>query len=265
MIRHRHRQAKLAMMKKIAELFLLVIFLSTPLTAIAVNHFMPKVEGKFFARFPGQKKYVIASESTLLADGTILLVRPDVQQPMASASHLIIGSHSLTLFPGSSVRLARGGLYPLSGRFEINTDQASTPILIYGKKFYLQYQSGHLMLEVTPDSGTYLVMLSKGQAFVKDLDRQIVELETDQEIYFPLFGAMKKNRHLSSFWKIAPTGFAAARTDGFVAAEESDDAGDEQSEKLAVEVASATDLKLIPGIPVVSELSSDKQPEISAP
>ncbi len=271
-------------MKKIAELFLLVFFFSFLPAVDAITYEFPRFEGNFFARFPGEKKFVVATESASLTEGTIIIVRPDVKQPLASGSHLIIGSHTVTLFPGSSARLTRGGLYPLSGRLEINTELPSSPIFIHGKKFFLQYQNGHLMLEVTPDSGTYLVMRNKGQAFVKDLDRQIVELETDQEIYFPIFGAMKKNSRQSSFWNLAPTGFSAARSAAAAVAEDNVEADEgqtdnstdanaissstvklEASDLSAVEIASATDLKLISEVPAASEIPGDKQPEISQP
>lgn len=271
------------MMKKLAELLLLVFFLSVLLTANAITYELPEIDGNFFARFPGKKKFVAATDSVSLIENTIILVRPDVRQPLASDSQLIIGSHSITLFPGSSARLTRGGLYPLSGRLEIKTELPSAPIYIHGKKFFLQYESGHLMIEVTPDSGTYLVMRNKGQAFVKDLDRQIVELETDQEIYFPIFGTMKINSRQSSFWSLAPTGFSAARSaDAF--AEEKTDADEDQSDNAtdenaissstvkleaaelsAVEVSSATYLKLIPEVPAFSELPDNKQSQISQP
>lgn len=202
------------MTKKIAEKIVLLLLVFATSVAIAQNC---RVTGGVFIRCPGQKSFVLASDSTLLPVDAIALARPDTRQPLASSAQIIVGSHSIILFPGASLRCLENGFYHLSGRIEIDTENAAVPLVFQSRKFFLRYLSGNLLLEVTPDSGTYVALRNKGDAFIKDENRRIVELEADQEIFFPLFGPLKKNNRLSSFWNIPPTGFASARVPVFSA------------------------------------------------
>lgn len=186
---------------------MLLLLLAVEASAFNIS----KIEGNLYARFPGSKDFLLATDTQAIVHGTILLAIPDVNHPVASNTFLVIGSHSVTLFPGALVRLLPRGLYHLAGRIELNSEQSWQPLLIFAAKFYLQYGSGNLLSEVTPDSGTYVAMRGKGDAFIKDQNRKIIELEADQEVFFPLFGQVKIQGRLSSFWDGAPTGFAAAR------------------------------------------------------
>lgn len=191
----------------VAALFLFSFFLSGNVCAKPLSGV--ELRGFFFVRLPGQHDF-IAQNYDYLPANTMVLVKPDTKNPMASGSVLIVGSHSIILYPGATLRLLADAVYPISGRFAISAAENAEPLRILTKNFIAEYISGNLLLEITPDNGTYVVMRDKGNAWLKDAGRKIFQLQPGQELFFPLFGATVEQR-LSSFWSEPPTSFGAAR------------------------------------------------------
>jgi len=192
--------------------------------------------GPCYFRLPGYHSFVLQNDANSMPLDTLVTVRPDVQSSLATDSQLLVGSYTITLLPGATFKIISRGFAPLAGRF-LFAGEGDDPLIFVTRAFELHYKSGGLMLEITPDEGTYIAMRDKGDAFVKDLRRQVYDLKPGQEIYFPLFGEAKLKKRLSGFWEDPPTGFSAARVNaGRVSAEEYS----ESDEEGAVVVATST-------------------------
>lgn len=166
--------------------------------------------GPFYFRLPGYRNFVLQSDCPAVPVNTLVAVRPDVNNPMASSSQLLIGSYTVRMLPGASMKMADRGIVPLSGRF-LFSGEGSEPLVFISRYYELRYRRGSLLIEVTPDSGTYIALRGKGDVFVKAFDRRIYDLKANQELFFPLFGSARLSKRLSGFWSDPPTGFAAAR------------------------------------------------------
>jgi hypothetical protein len=123
---------------------------------------------------------------------------------------------------------------PLDTLVAVRPDVHNPLATVFASRAYeLYYNSGRLLLEVTPDDGTFIALRNKGDAFVKALNRQIFDLAAGQEVYFPLFGEAKLKKRLSGFWSDPPTGFSAARRrlDSTSSAEEDAEEAEEDAEQ----------------------------------
>jgi len=166
--------------------------------------------GPFYFRLPGFRSFVLQQNFSGVPSGSLATVRPDVQNPLATDSKMLIGSYTVTMLPGASIKISDRGFVPLAGRFIIS-GEGDEPLMFISRAYELHYKSGRLLLEVTPDDGTFIALRNKGDAFVKSLNRSIYDLEAGQEIHFPLFGEARLKKRISGFWSDPPTGFSAAR------------------------------------------------------
>ncbi len=214
-------------------LFLLaVIIFSAGKLRSAETTVSANFDGSFYFRLPGFRSFVLQHDFKGLPSGSLAAVRPDVQNPLATDSKMLIGSYSVTMLPGASLKLSDRGFIPLAGRFII-AGEGDEPLVFISRAYELYYKSGRLLLEVTPDDGTFIALRNKGDVFVKSLNRSIYDLEAGQEVHFPLFGEAKLKKRLSGFWSDPPTGFSAARRrpDSTSMAEESVDEDDKDEDK----------------------------------
>lgn len=166
--------------------------------------------GPCYFRLPGFRNFVLQQDFVGVPLETLVAVRPDVQHPLATDSKMLVGSYTVIMLPGASIKLSSRGLIPLAGRFIIS-GEGKEPLVFAGRAFELYYRSGRLLIEVTPDDGTFIALRNKGDAFVKSLNRSVYDLEAGQEVHFPLFGQAKLKKRMSGFWNDPPTGFSAAR------------------------------------------------------
>ena len=145
--------------------------------------------------------------------GSLLTVRSSFENPVATNSELLVGSHTVTFYPGATVRLLENGLYPISGRLTIMSQPASEPLNLLAQRFSGAILSGNLLIEVTPDEGTYIAMKKKGSAWFKDRARKIFELKNTGQLHFPLFGETVDQPELSGLWSLPPSSFAQLHHD----------------------------------------------------
>ena len=188
--------------------------------------------GPFYFRLPGFRSFVLQHDFSGVPLDTLVAVRPDVHNPLATDARMLVGSYTVTMLPGASLKLTARGFVPLAGRF-IFSGEGDEPLVFASRAYELYYNSGRLLLEVTPDDGTFIALRNKGDAFVKALNRQIFDLAAGQEVYFPLFGEAKLKKRLSGFWSDPPTGFSAARRrlDSTSSAEEDAEEAEEDAEQ----------------------------------
>lgn len=169
------------------------------------------VTGECYVREPGLVNFSLPTTGNYLSVDTIVTVKPSVSNSVATGSTILLGSHTLILFPGSTVRILANGIYPLAGRFELNTKSASEALQINTRKFSAAYNEGNFLIEVTPDNGTYAALRNKGEVWFKDSARRIFQLQPGQQLYFPLFGETQQQERLSGFWAASPASFASVR------------------------------------------------------
>ena len=166
--------------------------------------------GPCYFRLPGFRSFVLQHDFSEVPVDTLVTVRPDVNNPLATDSRLLVGSYTVTMLPGAVLKISARGFVPLTGRF-VFAGEGDRAIVFASRAYELYYKSGRLLLEVTPDDGTFIVLRGKGDAFVKGLNRRIYDLEAGQEIHFPLFGEAKLRNRPGGFWNDPPTGFSSAR------------------------------------------------------
>ncbi len=164
----------------------------------------------FYLRPPGSVGFRLFEDGQTIESGSILTVKSSFNLPLATETKILCGSHTISFFPGATVKILADGLQPLSGRIEIISEAALEPLAIRTGKFAGEISEGHLLLEVTPDNGTYVAMRSSGVAWFKDQSRKIFELENGRELHFPLFGPAVEMPVLSGFWSDNPSSFSAA-------------------------------------------------------
>lgn len=201
------RQRNIA--RRILPLALLMIVCS----GLASTPFPPKIEltPGFYYRSPGSVGFKLCDDNQVLESGSILTVKSSFISPLATETKILCGSHTISFFPGATAKILADGLQPLSGRIEIVSEKALEPLVIHTARFSGEINDGHLLLEVTPDSGTFIAMRNRGQAWFKDRSRKIFELESGHELHFPLFGPTVEMPILSGFWADQPSSFSAAR------------------------------------------------------
>ncbi|EKD81897.1 MAG: hypothetical protein ACD_39C01582G0001 [uncultured bacterium] len=212
-----------------AVLFFATCFLAGNTLWSADRAISASFSGPCYFRLPGFHSFVLQNGSCSMPEGTLITVRPDVEMPTATGSCLLVGSYTVTMLPGATVKAVKRGFIPLSGRFVFNGAGDETLIFL-NRVFELHYRSGELLLEITPDDGIFIAMRNKGDAFVKDLQRSIYDLKPGQELHFPLFGKTKLKKRLSGFWEDPPTGFSAARRRPEPVSMSDDEEVDEESE-----------------------------------
>lgn len=189
---------------------LLVLLFSTGVAQSAELQTSVSFVGPCYFRLPGFRSFVLQYDYAGAPLDTLAAVRPDVQNPLATDSKMLVGSYTVTMLPGASLKLSARGFVPLAGRFVI-AGEGDKPLVFVSRFYELYYRSGLLLLEVTPDDGTYIVLRNKGDVFVKGLNRSIFDLAAGQEVHFPLFGQARLKNRMSGFWNDPPTGFSAAR------------------------------------------------------
>ena len=165
----------------------------------------------FYHRSPDSVGFKLFDDEQTIESGSIITVKPSFSAPLATETKIVCGSHTVSFFPGATVKILAEGLQPLSGRIEILSEAATEPIAIRTARFSGEIYDGHLLLEVTPDDGTFIAMRNRGQAWFKDRTRKIFELENGHELHFPLFGPAVEMPVLSGFWSDQPGSFSSAR------------------------------------------------------
>lgn len=169
-----------------------------------------RFEGICYIRLPGFRNYILQENISNPPEGSFITIKPSVESPIATQSVMLIGSYSMIMYPGAVLRINEKSSTPITGRFVIS-GRGEEPFILISRYFELQFFDGEVMIEVTPDNGTYIAMPKKGDAFVKDLYRNVYDLKSRNELYFPLFGESKLSKRLSSFWQDAPTAFSVIR------------------------------------------------------
>lgn len=164
-----------------------------------------------YLRVPGQTEFSLYKSGDTICPNSLITVKPLAKDSLATDAAILIGSHSLTLLPGSTLRILADGIYPLLGRFEINSETASEPLMIVSRRFTGGYGSGKLLIEATPDNGVFVAMRNKGDAWFKDSYRKIFQLQAGQQLHFPLFGETLQKEGLDGFWAFQPAGFGLLR------------------------------------------------------
>ncbi len=165
------------------------------------------IEGNIFLRMPGALEYDWFPSNTKIPEHTLGYVAPDSNNPLATDSYITIGSHSIIVYPSATFRLAKTGIIPLSGRFEFNSQEGKQFITINTRKAVGEYRSGNLLIEVTPESGIFIAMRGKGDAWFKDNFLTIHEFKNDAEICCPPYAKTIVSRRVSSIWNNPPQTF----------------------------------------------------------
>lgn len=186
-------------------ILLFFFFAFTLLNSVAVADSL-ELSGDLVFRLPGAKNFQKKSGEQLnFPEHTIFAVPPFLKEPLATNSKLIIASHSITLFPGATIKIAGGILYPLAGRISFsNENKEIAPIVLRGARYFCQYFHGELLVEVTPENTTWILMQNKGSGWVKDLTRKIVELQSGSEVEIPPFKPTKVREIPGSRWAKPP-------------------------------------------------------------
>jgi len=165
----------------------------------------------FYVRDPGAVAFRLINATQTIEPDSILTVKSFFSSPLATETRAVCGSHTISFFPGATVKILKDSLQPLSGRIEITSEAATEPLAIRTARFSGEIFDGRLLLEVTPDNGVFVAMRNRGQAWFKDRSRKIFELENGHELHFPLFGPTVEMPVISGFWSDQPSSFSAAR------------------------------------------------------
>jgi len=163
----------------------------------------------FYLRSPGLVGFRLFADGQPIEAGSIVTVKSSFSVPLATETKILCGSHTISFFPGATVKILADALQPLAGRIEIISEASLEPLAIRTARFSGEISDGHLLLEVTPDNGTYVAMRSSGAAWFKDRSRKIFELENGHELHFPLFGPAVEMPVLSGFWSDNPSSFSS--------------------------------------------------------
>lgn len=166
------------------------------------------VKGNVLARKPFGVYYDHIPENVKIPENSVILAIPDKQNPLATDSAIIIGSHTITLFPAASLRLTKEGIVPLTGRINLNTqEENSPPLFIDTRKCHGEYYYGNLFIEMDPEDNIFIAMQNTGKAWFKDTSLTLFELNDSYELLFPLYGLATSKRKLSTFWNSPPKTF----------------------------------------------------------
>lgn len=166
------------------------------------------VKGNVLARKPFDVYYEHIPENVKIPENSVILAIPDNQNPLATDSAIIIGSHTITLFPAASLRLTKEGIVPLTGRINLNTqEENSPPLFIDTRKCHGEYYYGNLFIEMDPEDNIFIAMQNTGKAWFKDTSLTLFELNDSYELLFPLYGLATSKRKLSTFWNSPPKTF----------------------------------------------------------
>jgi len=192
-----------------AAFVLLVLFHAFSLQASSLPDCLVLTPG-FYLRTPGSVAFRLIDATQTIEPGSILTVKSFFSSPLATETRAVCGSHTISFFPGATVKILKDCLQPLSGRIEITSEAATEPLEIRTAKFSGEISDGRLLLEVTPDNGIFVAMRNRGQAWFKDRSRKIFELENGHELHFPLFGPTVEMPVVSGFWSDQPSSFSSA-------------------------------------------------------
>ncbi|GEM_PF-5979835 len=190
-------------MKKIVQSFLLSIFIFSYSVTLAQANIV--ASGSFFFKPLKMRSFeLLASESILPGLGTISVL-PDTIFPLATSSRLIIGSTSITLYPGAMLKINAGLFQPLSGRFLINNENEASDHVAFGnRRFMARFYTGEYLLEITPRNTVWIAMRKSGEGWVKDFERRIIEFQPGTEVEIPPFSSTVVKETISSRWEKAP-------------------------------------------------------------
>lgn len=218
---------------KLLPILMIVVLLSSNyLFAQTQDSVEIEFTGTIKARFPQRVRFEqLATSTTTIPAGTMLCLSPSFLSPLASDTVVKVFGHNIRFFPGALMSVDNHFLKPVTGRFHFHSNLASFPVKIAARRYSGEYSSGDFWLEVTADNGTFMAMTDKGQMWVKDEYRRVIELKPSQEIHVPLFGETVITERLTSRWELPPEGFAVTETRLNEQATEEPDKQD--SEKLA--------------------------------
>lgn len=192
----------------------------------------------------------------------IISAPPDTLFPLATGSSLQIGSCSVILYPGTTLRIEEKGMRLLGGRIKVSNDNAAAePLRFISAKFHAELYHGEYLLEVSPDGDNWLAMMKKGEGWMKDRSRRVVEFQPGTEIQVPLFSETLVKERLSPRWEQPPqvavvddvaAVFSAAQPENEVAS-----GGEDMAES---EVASASeDMSLTETASASEELAEESE------
>lgn len=206
-------------MKRIVFLFFVFLLLVFKDLIAIPDELQQKVSftGKCKILSTDSKKNILNEKESInvkcdIYENDVIYNPPNSIAPLATDSMVLIGSHTLILYPASSIKILKDGFIPLSGRIELNDEDENCHGLKFcSKKYVGEYVYGNLKIEVTPDSGTFFAMFGEGYAWIKNISRKTVELKRNTELYFPLYGESTTSKSLSGFWNDKPSNFGNLR------------------------------------------------------
>lgn len=163
------------------------------------------LKGNLFFRTQAGREFNRVKSEFQLKEPALISAPPDSLFPLATGSTIEIASFSLTVFPGSTLKVAGRNLNLLKGRIKITGDNPESSSLRIGDaKFSAEIYHGDFLLEVTPEDDFWMAMSKKGEAWLKDRSRRVVEFQPGSEVHIPLFGKTIVKERLSSRWEKAP-------------------------------------------------------------
>lgn len=209
----------------------------------------------------GQAFEKVAPGQTLAAG--IISAPPDTLFPLATGSSLQIGSFSVILYPGATLRIEEKGMRLLGGRIKVsNENVAAESLRFIAAKYHAELYHGEYLLEVSPDGDHWLAALKKGEGWVKDRSRRLVEFQPGTEVQVPLFSETLVKERLSPRWEQPPQ--VAVLDDVaavFSAAQPENEVASGSEDNIGAEVASASDDMSLTETASASENLADESEE----
>lgn len=143
------------------------------------------------------------------SNGLILKASPSFKHKLASNTKVLIGSHTITMFPGALLKIGKSGIIPMLGRFDIRNTNENTPsILFTTTKFSCEFCHGKIIIEMCPNGDSHIACPKQVKAWIKEKNRKINVLEAGTEMFFPAFGLSKSQSIISARWSQSPAGYA---------------------------------------------------------
>ncbi|GAB4275576.1 MAG: hypothetical protein Kow0029_16870 [Candidatus Rifleibacteriota bacterium] len=183
--------------------FLFLAFLFLGHYSVAASEMT--VHGNVFIKKDLQKDFIKCSEKLKDLNAPLMLTVPaELKNPVATDSFVLLASTTITIFPGSIIKYDKGIFVPLMGRFIVSAEKETEPLIFRGSRFYCEYHSGEMAIEITPKNHVYIAMSGYGTAWVKDSDRKIFNFQPGTEVHLPPFAHTEVQERLSGLWSQPP-------------------------------------------------------------
>lgn len=185
-----------------------MVFLSFKAPVFSIGNSI-KVFGNISVRSFYSNTFEKAKTSINFNESLLLKSHVSYSNKLATDSKLIISSFTITLFPGSLIKIDKKSIRPMLGRIKITKEIANKDFLIFKtKKFLCEFTSGILLIEACPNGDFYIAAPKSIKSILKENNRKIHILQAGNEIFFPAFGTPKIRGMLSNRWSNPPAGYA---------------------------------------------------------